>query len=265
MSTSRLFTYNTGTTISGTSQVGNLAICDDFTVAYSNPEFQWWNGPIEDIGYVIAHPTPSGNQPNQESKPAYLGFLRSEFLTDESFLSLCYSVAQTNQYFVTPNQAKLWLNGEGLWNSYPSGTNVIFYSGETYNPIWVSGLTITAASTNYNTYSYDVDSLNISFGVGGLGLITDTWQTFGSYDFTGYQYLVIDVNLSYFGGGVGVRLILTNGDESLYTEDMTDNGYHTISLDISSWIGVGQIQIQLSGSGNGFQADLEIFSVFIES
>ena len=57
---SRPFAYNpSGVTVSGTIQVGSVS------VGYPTSGFggtQWWNGPDEGTGYVIAIPTPLGNQ-----------------------------------------------------------------------------------------------------------------------------------------------------------------------------------------------------------
>lgn len=47
----RPFTYNTGSYINGTKQVGRIAISDGSTLNHSpNP---WYNGPNEDLGYII--------------------------------------------------------------------------------------------------------------------------------------------------------------------------------------------------------------------
>jgi hypothetical protein len=60
MSTTRPFSYNTGSPISGTIQVGDLAIGYP-TSGYTGME--WWNGPDEDLGYVIAQPVSGDTQP----------------------------------------------------------------------------------------------------------------------------------------------------------------------------------------------------------
>ena len=61
MATCRPFAYNTGSTIPGTTQVGNLAIGVDLDKPYAEQYggVQWWNGPDEDLGYIIAKPIPS--------------------------------------------------------------------------------------------------------------------------------------------------------------------------------------------------------------
>jgi hypothetical protein len=57
----QIFAYNTGSTISGTSQVGNIAIIENEANYYPGlGGLQWWGGPDESLGYVIAAPV-SGN------------------------------------------------------------------------------------------------------------------------------------------------------------------------------------------------------------
>ena len=80
MSTSRPFAYNTSSAISGTEQIGNLAIVTP-TSGFGSTGLKWWVGPDEDLGYVIAHPNTSG-QPGSDGETAFLGFWRSELLTD---------------------------------------------------------------------------------------------------------------------------------------------------------------------------------------
>ena len=141
MPTARPFAYNTGSPIAGTDQFGDLAVGFP-TSGFEATGLKWWNGPDENLGYVIAHPTPSGDQPNQFSIPAYVGFWRSEDLSDESFLSLAQTV--TNQSFDSATGAAEWLNNNGYWTSYadiwsynsavnlswpPSSSGYTLYSG----------------------------------------------------------------------------------------------------------------------------------------
>ena len=60
MATTRPFSYNTGSPIAGTIQVGDLAVGYP-TTGYTGME--WWNGPDEDLGYVIAQPVSGDTQP----------------------------------------------------------------------------------------------------------------------------------------------------------------------------------------------------------
>jgi hypothetical protein len=67
---SRPFAYNTTGPISGTDQVGDLAIGYPTSGFDSTPGVQWWIGPSEATGYVIAKPIVLGNQPTQVTEDA---------------------------------------------------------------------------------------------------------------------------------------------------------------------------------------------------
>ena len=51
MSTTRPFAYNTGSQISGTLQFGSVAVGAPTSGVTGDP--RWFNGPDEDLGYVI--------------------------------------------------------------------------------------------------------------------------------------------------------------------------------------------------------------------
>jgi hypothetical protein len=118
MSTSRPFAFNTGSTISGTIQIGDLAIGYPVSGFTNNPQF--WNGPDEDLGYVICRPNFSGNQPNPLSVPAYVRFLRSRIKTEQSFVNLVNGVF--SQTFTTGNECETYLNNNGYWTSWVNVT-----------------------------------------------------------------------------------------------------------------------------------------------
>jgi hypothetical protein len=132
MSTSRPFAYNTGSTISGTIQVGNLAIGIP-TSGFPSTGLQWWNGPDEDLGYVIAQSVPEGNQPTPFTGiTASVGFFRSTSLNESSFIEIAQRIS-TNQNFVSGNAASSWLTSNGYWSSwvltYTAGLYKTTYSG----------------------------------------------------------------------------------------------------------------------------------------
>ena len=123
MATARPFSYNTGGSISGTTQVGDLAVGTPSSGFTLNPRF--WNGPDEELGYVIAHPVPSGTQPNPvPGATAALGFNRTGGFSDSSFVELAEYVARTfggtAANFTSAVDASVWLTNNGFWNSYSS-------------------------------------------------------------------------------------------------------------------------------------------------
>lgn len=123
MATARPFAYNTGATIAGTTQVGNLAVGYP-TAGFLSTGLQWWNGPDEDLGYVIAVPVPSGTQPNPLNISAYVGFYRSNGLTDQAFINAVNSAFSQN--LASTSACLTYLSNNGYWTSYVAVTTVTF-------------------------------------------------------------------------------------------------------------------------------------------
>ena len=118
MSTSRPFSYNTGSTINGTIQVGSLAVGFP-TVGFDSTGLEWWNGPDEDLGYVIAQPVPNDSQPTPViGQTASVGFFRTNGFDDNEFLDITNILLGTN--YIDPFLASSALTVNGFWNSYPN-------------------------------------------------------------------------------------------------------------------------------------------------
>lgn len=177
MATARPFAYNTGTTISGTIQVGDLAIgVDQIDYVGGVGGVRWWNGPDEDLGYVIAQPVPNGSQPNPDNVSAYLGFFRSENLTEESFLQTVQVVY--GQTFLTGYDAKVWLNNNGYWTSWvdltptPTPTPTITPT-KTVTPTPTPTITITPTPTptptNINAQGFSYSNFASTAGITSVG------------------------------------------------------------------------------------------------
>ena len=117
MATARPFAYYTGSTILGTIQIGSLSVGTPSSGFTDTP--QYWNGPDEELGYVIARPIPNNTQPTPVSGvTASVGFNRSSALTENSFVELTNYLF--NQSFTGGTQAKTYLNNNGYWTSYCS-------------------------------------------------------------------------------------------------------------------------------------------------
>ena len=113
MATSRPFAYNTGAPISGTTQTGDLSVgVSDEPYANNYGGVIWWNGPDEELGYVITIPVSSNTQPTPiPGVFASVGFYRSANLTEGSFVELTNNVF--NQSFTNGTECKTWLNDNG--------------------------------------------------------------------------------------------------------------------------------------------------------
>jgi hypothetical protein len=152
MSASRPFAYNPSPnpSISGTTQTGDIAIGVPITGFTSNPLF--WNGPDEELGYVIVYPVPAGDHPTPvfDEVTSFLGFLGTKNmpnpLNESTFVALTNS--SFNQSFTTGNDASIWLSGNGYWNSWvlitPTPTATL---GVTPTPTSTTTPTVTPTNT----------------------------------------------------------------------------------------------------------------------
>lgn len=146
MSTARPFAYNTGSTISGTIQLGDLAIgVDPLDYPGGVGGVRWWNGPDEDLGYIICRPNLNGNQPNPDNDPAYIRFLRSKLKTEQSFVDLTNTVF--GQSFTNGNDCKSYLDSNGYWNSWVNSSPTPTPT-QTITPTITVTPTVTVTPTN---------------------------------------------------------------------------------------------------------------------
>ena len=210
MSTSRPFAYNTGSSITGTDQVGDLAIGTDMTKPYADNYggVQWWAGPDEDLGYVICKPISSGDQPNTLGIPCYIGFERSSALTDQSFLNLANSVFPGNN-FSSASNAKSWMDSNGYWTSYsaspaPSGFSVTMVES--------GGNVVVTASGSLNID--DLTLVSASTGpINGVGLgISNATFIMGTTPVNYAIYGGFTTTPSNFGSGGGSAPSSSSGD-----------------------------------------------------
>ena len=200
MATARPFAYNTGSTISGTTQIGSLAVGTPSSGFTGNPK--WWNGPDEDLGYVICRPNTNGNQPNPDNVPAYIRFSRSKLKTDQSFINLVNSVF--NQTFTGTTQCSSYLTTNGYWTSwvlpYTAGVFKTTYSGyfadnvsffATATPASVGGNPATSVQTTSIFEPAQDDGSN--FSCQWLGYFkpttTETYAFFTSSDDASYMWI----------------------------------------------------------------------------
>ena len=153
MATTRQFAYNNSDLITGTVQVGTLSVGIPTSGFTNNPQF--WTGPDEELGYVIAKPISGNTQPTPLGGVfASVGFNRTKTLTEEAFINLAeYTSVKNNtpQTFTTGNQASAWLTNNGYWNSWSGVSNNIVLQGQ-YSPG-----SVNAEYTVTSTYPLDAD------------------------------------------------------------------------------------------------------------
>jgi hypothetical protein len=149
----QIFAYNTGSTISGVSQVGDIAIIEnDGVFSPGLGGLTWWGGPDESLGYVIVYPVPAGDHPTPvfDEVTAYLGFKGTKNMSnpfsESTFVELTNN--SFNQTFTSGNDASTWLFANGYWNSWVSITPTPTATlGVTQTPTVTSTATPTVTST----------------------------------------------------------------------------------------------------------------------
>ena len=181
--------YKTGGgSIAGTTKYGNLYVgttAQDYGVVGANNGCVFYATPNQDLGYVIAHEDPSGTHNGLPGNvPAYLGFWRSEFLTENSFVDLVNNLY--NQSFTGGTQAKNYLTSINIWTSYSDvwqydSLNTLAWTDDTTgytlltggvnapdDGYWINPITIPTFYTNNQTSSNLYISTNavISLGSG---------------------------------------------------------------------------------------------------
>jgi hypothetical protein len=211
--------YNTGSSIVGTTQVGNLAVGTTSQDYSSNiGGVRWWNGPEENLGYVIGIPVSGGNQPTSVfGVDASVGFYRSDAKTDNSFNSLVNNIF--SQSFSNASSASAWLTSNGYWNTYSSsaassafvvtitqsGPNVVwtgtgsfdltgltFQGNGSLGAGFAANLAIWAIGTPASTDEYGgINTFPSSFGTGGVGVTSTTGSVFGILGSAGTRNLVV--------------------------------------------------------------------------
>lgn len=199
MATARPFAYNTGGSIAGTQQIGSLAIGIP-TSGFQSTGLEWWNGPDEALGYVIAQSVPGDTQPTPVSGVlASVGFFRSPTLTDQSFIDLADIIAAPSNGgpFASATGAKAWLNANGYWTSWTDTwqydpLNNLPWTDDTTgytlltggvtsadDGYWVNPITIPTYYTNNQTSSSLYISTNavVTLGSGYAACCPSTPQT----------------------------------------------------------------------------------------
>jgi hypothetical protein len=129
MALSRPFAYNnTGSPISGTTEIGDLIVGDgreDYSSDYGG--VKWWGGPNEDLRYIIGNARPTGQPvPSGVTGSAQVGFWGTPLgdKTQEAFLNLANYVGSKNGQppFATTNDAVTWLNANGYFTNFSTTT-----------------------------------------------------------------------------------------------------------------------------------------------
>ena len=110
-----IFAYNTGSTIDGTKQRGDIAIGVAEMEYSTNPGgVKWWGGPDENTYTVIGIPDPTGSIPTPVGENAYICFDGTN-KTDQDFID--YVNGKSGGSYSNVKDARSWLTSQGYYTT----------------------------------------------------------------------------------------------------------------------------------------------------
>ena len=219
MATARPFAYNPpgATGITGTDQVGSLAVGTP-TYGFSSTGLPWWNGPDEDLGYVIAQSVPSNTQPT----PTFSGNLTLSPTYKGTDITLLTTQSATQQFGY--QQSVL---GQTLINDFDKvmfsvQSNVCPGAG---NPFFQS-IGVGATSMNYQGNPYGAypgnDNKSVGFSMDGNfyfngSIVASALPTWTTGD-------LIDVAIDLSNNKIWIRVNGGNWNNDISQNPATGNG-----------------------------------------
>jgi len=244
MSTTRPFAYNPGSSISGTIQVGDLAVGYP-TSGYTGTE--WWNGPDEDLGYVIAQPVPDDSQPTPiPGVTGSVGFFRTNGFDDNEFIDITNILLNSN-YNNAPD-ASTGLTTNGYWNSYSTLTSPVLSldaadysgSGPWIDSIGGKSFTLTNSPTwsSSNGGYFNFVSSSSQYAICNTSLPSmSTWTVGVWHYYTGTETgsAPCIVTETFIGGSINYSLGKNNGG---FSSGFFNGGWRTTdgySLTPNNW------------------------------
>lgn len=258
MSITRPFAFNSGSTISGSVKFGSLSVGAASIMDFStNPgNAQWWMGPDEDLGYIIAVPDPTFSQSSAAGPNAGVRFWRSNGKTDAEFLSLSNVVARRldQSPFNTISDALSWLVTSGFPTTYPQ----VNYDSDVLT--YISGLTTPLSFVQLNLVNTFIVNLKSGLGITNLSdafdvlyiLANETLEaavrnlvsrnydctTVNSPTFTAFEGIAGDGLSSFtntnFNGNGGVNYTLNNAALGVYSRTNLTGSYVDIGCRYAS-------------------------------
>ena len=223
MATTTPFAYNPSLSpISGTDQVGTLAVGiteQDYSIDPGG--VIWWNGPDEELGYVITIPVSGNTQPTPiPGVFASVGFNRSADLTEGSFVELTNNVF--NQNFVNGNDAKTWLNNNGYWTSY--GVSLC----DSFTFIGNNATTTTNSAINNGTSGWDSSAYSLETFTGPVSVTFQTSAN-GNILMGGFSYNpTVNLGDTYVDTSYGIYLY--NSDQI----EIYENGFQAAVINVGT-------------------------------
>ena len=144
--------FNSGSTIDGTTQLGNIAVGTTSQDYSGLGGLQWWATTDLDIGYTIVKENLAGNTPNPLSIPCFLSFWSTDTnpalstnFTVRGFTNMASAAAGTT--YQTYTAAYNGLTAAGIWTNFDPETPLGLFEVENQ----IAGTTIESPFFSYGS------------------------------------------------------------------------------------------------------------------
>lgn len=221
MSISRAFAFNPSLlSPPGATQFGNVCV-ETSGWTMNTGGLKWYNGPDENLGYVICHIDPIPKTAGSYSEiisGTSIGFWRTSSKTEPLFLELVATT--TGQIFATGSEARTWLLNNGYWTSFlPPQPYLYLEEIATYLRGYMSDF------RNPSFYNYQLDGNGTYINDGGGDM----------YDGGNYTtpWLLSGANYTSSGGSFPFSINYTNT-----TDTIVDTDFYYVSLGYTQFTGV---------------------------
>lgn len=157
MAKARPFTYNNGSQINGTYQLGNLAVGVDALDYSRRPGNKtWWMGPDEENQYVIIKDVPTQDWPTPIGNIGSIRFWNSN-PTDNAFIDMVNALpARSGQSaFTNVTDAYNWVVDNGYWTNYDYNADIGFKYVIYNTPDSTADSNIGSPDLSYRNIVYD--------------------------------------------------------------------------------------------------------------
>lgn len=230
--------YNTGSTIGGTTQVGGLAIGTTEQDYSSNiGGVKWWMGPDQDLGYVIAHPV-SGNT---QSTPVFSGAPSGKLTLSPTYIGDSMNLSNGNQTVIqyfgyvqsVLGQTLVNNNDKVMFSVFCSLLEPATFPNGHYIGVGTTSMNYNVVSPNpYNSFPGN-DNQSVGLNSGGEYWYNGSLQSSGLPTWTSGD--TIDVAVSLIDNKIWIRVNGGNWNNSPTDNPTTSSGGQNILGGLTSF------------------------------
>lgn len=265
MSISRPFAYNPTFQTEGVSEQFETLSVGFSGQSYGNSPggLKWWNGPDEELGYVIGTSLPTGGVLAPDGIYGDVTFWRTTGFSEVEFITITNVI--TGNKFSTINQCVTWLNANGYWTSISSSllTSPIIVVGffSTFSGLTAGGIVKLNSDGSYD--SNFVNGTGFNRNVNNSLIQSDGKIIVGGY-FTSYSGISSNriARLNTDGSYDSTFTIGSGFDDFVYRSIFQPDGKIILAGDFTQYSGISSSGIVRLNPNGSYDSTLSIGTGF---